>query len=149
MDFDERSRRLDELKRKKEGNARQKEAIMRALAEDKAEREHRAQQKKILRDESHSTLAIRTENGALRHKFPSGATLLDVREWLLEEQRKVATAVGDKLALSRSAAEGRRGKEGEGSGAERRGREVGEGKEGRGGHGLLVVESIPDVDCLE
>ena len=53
--FTERTRRLDELKRKKAENVKEKESIMRALEEDKAERELRAQQKKVMQEAEAST----------------------------------------------------------------------------------------------
>ena len=39
-------------------------------------------------DATHATLNIRTEDGALRHRFEATATLAQVREWLLEEQNR-------------------------------------------------------------
>ena len=35
-----------------------------------------------------STLSLRTEDGALRHTFSADATLLEVRAWLHEEQKR-------------------------------------------------------------
>ena len=59
----ERAERLDMLKRKKADNKKEKEAIMRALEEDKLEREQRAQQKKVVQEEQASTA------GEARHTF--------------------------------------------------------------------------------
>ena len=38
-------------------------------------------------------LNIRTEQGAVRHSFPSSSTLLDVREWLLQNQKAGGVSV--------------------------------------------------------
>ena len=48
MDFKERSERLDALKRKKAEHVLEKARVMKALEEDKMDRELRAQQKRVV-----------------------------------------------------------------------------------------------------
>lgn len=76
MDVRERARRLDELKRKKAEHSREKEAIMRALAEDKAEREQKAEQKKLAMEaEASSTGGLRSAPGG--HECADSPALRD------------------------------------------------------------------------
>lgn len=80
--------------------------MLRAMEEDKKERELRSQQAALVKeaatssasaaaaehqDSSTSTLCLRDEEGALRHQFPADATLADVRTWLEETRRQQAS----------------------------------------------------------
>ena len=77
-DFKERQARLDGLKRKKAENVKEKEQIMQALAEDKMERERRAEQKKIVQDAEASTAGLLHSHPALRtHCLCQGVVALD------------------------------------------------------------------------
>ena len=101
---DER-RALELLKRKKDKEERA--SILARMAEDKAERLARAEQSKIAEQDAAeaasssisafraeqsaadtSSLVIRAEEGAFRNTFPASTTLLQVRDWLIDEQRR-------------------------------------------------------------
>ena len=109
-------RRQDYERLKRNKDKAERDAILARMAEDKAEKAERERQKKLIASEEEaatssaasayksatsaattdtSTLAIRAEEGALRHTFPATTTLAEVREWLLQEQaRQAALAHG-------------------------------------------------------
>ena len=102
-------RRQDYERLKRNKDKAERDAILARMAEDKAEKAERERQKKLIASEEEaatssaasayksatsaattdtSTLAIRAEEGALRHTFPATTTLAEVREWLLQEQAR-------------------------------------------------------------
>jgi hypothetical protein len=107
-----REKDLEALKRKKPQEAAERERVLRQLEEDKAERQLKFQspaaaaaaleaqpiaeasssrsaaEQSASAAEQSATLNIRTEEGAVRHTFSADTTLAQVRDWLLEEQRR-------------------------------------------------------------
>jgi hypothetical protein len=91
---------------KRNADKAEREAILARMAEDKAERLARQAQVKAAEQEAaadvatmaaaaassaggdSSSLVIRAEEGAHRHTFPASTTLLQVRDWLIDEQRR-------------------------------------------------------------
>ena len=103
----DRAKDLEALKRKKPQEAAERERVLRQLEEDKAERQLKFQSpaaaaaaleaqpiaeasssRSAAEQSASATLNIRTEEGAVRHTFSADTTLAQVRDWLLEEQRR-------------------------------------------------------------
>ena len=93
------------VKGQKAADKAERERIRARMEEDKQEKLERLKQQKFAAEEAtaaaqsayaaaqatrppcdSSTLSIRSEDGALRHTFSASTTLLQVREWLLQEQ---------------------------------------------------------------
>jgi len=108
---------IEALKRKKRDTA-ERDRVLQALEEDKKERALRQEQASLVKqeeersaaasraqftNEAFATLNIRTEDGALRHRFEATTTLAEVREWLLEEQNKTVVPEASSHVLSSAA----------------------------------------------